>query len=57
LEGTKMTQSKSLGKKDIKFGESHFSAAVIQDMSGNFRLRDGRPVKKIDETTYEYEAK
>jgi len=48
-----MTQSKSLGQKRILFKGIAFYGAVIRDISGNYRLRDGRPLKKVDETTYE----
>lgn len=53
LEGEKMTQSKSLGQKLIRFMGSSFRGSVIQDISGNFRLRDGRPLRKVDDSTYE----
>jgi hypothetical protein len=48
-----MTQSKSLGIQQIIFVGSSFRGVVIQDISGNFRLRDGRPLRKVDESTYE----
>ena len=51
--GERMTQSKSLGQKRILFKGIAFYGAVIRDISGNYRLRDGRPLKKVDETTYE----
>jgi hypothetical protein len=47
--------STSLGIKSIKFGDSYFRSVVVTDGIG-FRLHDGRPVRKIDDSTFEYEG-
>jgi len=48
--------STTLGIKTIKFGDSSFRAVVIKEIYG-YRLHDGRPVKKLDDSTFEYEPK